>query len=93
MIEVIGVPDERSCTGDGDVVIDVAVHAKDFRILGFLRTINVKLSFHHGVEIELVGFAVIVDGTRTERVKSDQQGAYYTDDELEPTSQTDGRSR
>jgi hypothetical protein len=31
------------------MVINVAVHAKHVRILGFFRTGNVKLAFHRGV--------------------------------------------
>jgi hypothetical protein len=50
MIEIVGVADEPSCAGHSDMVIDVVVHAKDVRILGFLRTACVDFPFHHGVE-------------------------------------------
>ena len=63
MVEVVGVPDEPARTGDGDVVVNVAVHAKDVRILGFLRTAHVEFPFHHRVQVEFIGFPVVVDGT------------------------------
>ena len=43
VVEVVGVADEPSCTGHSDVVVNVAVHAKDSRTLGFLRTARVSL--------------------------------------------------
>ena len=45
------------------MVINVAVHAKHFRMLGFLRTAHVEFSFHNRVQVELVVFAVVIDGS------------------------------
>ncbi len=63
VVEVVGTADEPPCRSHGDMVVDVAVHAEDSRILGFLRIVRVYLSFHRRVQVELVGFAVVVDGT------------------------------
>jgi hypothetical protein len=36
---------------------------ENFRILGFLRTTRVYLPLHRRLEVELIGFVVIVDST------------------------------
>ncbi|ERG97393.1 MAG: hypothetical protein J07HQW2_03879 [Haloquadratum walsbyi J07HQW2] len=73
MVEVVGVADELPRASHGDVVVNVAVHAKDSRILGFLRTARVYFPFHRGVEIELVGVTVVVDSAGRKLVVVVQQ--------------------
>ena len=62
VVEVVSVPNELSCAGHGDVVVNVTIHAKDSRILGSLRTTRVKLPFHRHVQVELIGFTIALDG-------------------------------
>jgi hypothetical protein len=71
VVDVISVTDECTRRGHSNVGIDVAVHAKHSRMLGFLRAIGVDCPFHRGVEG--VGFAVVVDGTGRKQVLAVQQ--------------------
>ena len=50
VIQQIGVPDERSCTGDCEIPVHVPVDAKNCLVLGFFRRFFALL-LHGAVEV------------------------------------------